>query len=298
MSQFAFLQAEFSEVHEHAVKAESLALSDPRSACFHARLALEVAVKWMYRHDRALRSPYETTLSALIHEPTLRKLAGDALVAKGKVIKDLGNAAVHGPKPVAPARAITAVRELFHIAYWLVRTYAKGAKPAAAVAFSADGLPRTTQVEASTLGKLKKIAKRFEEAARERDRAEQLRLKSDGDRLKLETEIKRLQDEIAKIKKANQAVPDGHDYNEAQTRDAFIDLLLAEAGWTFTKPGHDTECPISGMPNATGEGFVDYVLWGDDGRPLGLVEAKRTRRDAREGQRQAELYADALGAPV
>lgn len=57
MSQFAFLQAEFSEVHEHAVKAESLALSDPRSACFYARLALEVAVKWMYRHDRALRSP-------------------------------------------------------------------------------------------------------------------------------------------------------------------------------------------------------------------------------------------------
>ena len=128
-----------------------------------------------------------------------------------------------------------------------------------------------------------KAALRVEEAARERDRAEQLRLKSDGDRLKLETEIRRLQDEIAKIKKANQAIPDGHDYNEAQTRDAFIDLLLAEAGWTFTRPGHDTECPISGMPNVTGEGFVDYVLWGDDGRPLGLVEAKRTRRDAREG---------------
>ena len=294
MSQFAFLQAEFSEVHEHAVKAEILALSDPRGACFYARLALEVAVKWMYRHDRTLRSPYETTLSALIHEPTFRKLVGDALVAKGKVVKDLGNVAVHESKAVAPGRAITAVRELFHIAYWLVRTYAKGAKPAAEVAFSADALPRTTQVEASTLGKLKEIAKRFEEAARERDRAEQLRLKSDGDRLKLEAEIKRLQDEIAKVKNANQAIPDGHDYNEAQTRDAFIDLLLAEAGWTFTKPGHDTECPVTGMPNATGEGFVDYVLWGADGRPLGLVEAKRTRRDPREGQRQAELYADAL----
>lgn len=294
MSQFHFLRAEFPEVYEHALKAESLALSDPRSACFYARLALEVAVKWMYRHDRTLRSPYETTLSALIHEPTFRKLVGDALVAKGKVVKDLGNAAVHEAKSVAPARAITAVRELFHISYWLVRTYAKGAKPGAAVAFSADALPHTTQVEASTLGKLKEIAKRFEETAKERERAEQLRLKSDGDRLKLETEIKRLQDEIAKIKKANQAVPDGHDYNEAQTRDAFIDLLLAEAGWTFTKPGHDTEFPVTGMPNGSGEGFVDYVLWGDDGRPLGLVEAKRTRRDAREGQRQSELYADAL----
>jgi type I restriction enzyme R subunit len=48
------------------------------------------------------------------------------------------------------------------------------------------------------------------------------------------------------------------------------------------------------MPNNQGKGFVDYVLWGDDGKPLGLVEAKRTRRDARVGQQQAKLYADCL----
>ena len=48
------------------------------------------------------------------------------------------------------------------------------------------------------------------------------------------------------------------------------------------------------MPNPTGHGFVDYVLWGDDGRPLALVEAKATRHDARKGQHQAKLYADCL----
>jgi type I restriction enzyme R subunit len=48
------------------------------------------------------------------------------------------------------------------------------------------------------------------------------------------------------------------------------------------------------MPNNTSEGFVDYVLWGDDGKPLGLVEAKRTKRDSRVGQQQAKLYADCL----
>src|SRR5260370_11152633 len=48
------------------------------------------------------------------------------------------------------------------------------------------------------------------------------------------------------------------------------------------------------MPNNEGIGFVDYVLWGADGKPLGLVEAKRTRRDARVGQQQAKLYADCL----
>ena len=50
------------------------------------------------------------------------------------------------------------------------------------------------------------------------------------------------------------------------------------------------------MPNAPGEGFVDYVLRGDDGKPLALVEAKRTRKDPRIGQQQAKLYADCLEA--
>jgi type I restriction enzyme, R subunit len=58
----------------------------------------------------------------------------------------------------------------------------------------------------------------------------------------------------------------------------------------------DTEFRVEGMPNNQGTGFVDYVLWGADAKPLGLVEAKRTRKDARVGQQQAKLYADCLEA--
>jgi type I restriction enzyme R subunit len=293
VSQFQFLQAEFADIHGHARKAETLALSDPRGACFYARLALEVTVKWMYGHDRTLRSPYETTLSALIHEPTFRKLAGDAIVTKAKLIKDLGNKAVHESKPVQSGRAVTALRELFHVSYWLVRTYARGEKPPPGVQFDGGKLEKTLTISASTAKQIKKLQEDFlaREKAFEEEKA--ARLKTESEREKLEAEIKKLQEEVAKAKKANQAAPDTHDYNEAQTRDAFIDLLLHEAGWELDQT-RDVEFPVSGMPNKTGEGFVDYVLWGDDGKPLGLVEAKRTRRDAREGQRQAELYADAL----
>ena len=48
------------------------------------------------------------------------------------------------------------------------------------------------------------------------------------------------------------------------------------------------------MPNRQGKGFVDYVLWGDDGKPLALVEAKRTKQSVQVGQQQAKLYADCL----
>jgi type I restriction enzyme, R subunit len=70
-------------------------------------------------------------------------------------------------------------------------------------------------------------------------------------------------------------------------------LLLKEAGWALASE-QDREFPVIGMPTNTGEGFVDYVLWGDDGKPLGLVEAKRTKREPRIGQQQAKLYADCL----
>src|SRR5690606_13864133 len=271
-SQFYFLQNEFIEVYNHARRAEELALSDPRSACFYARLSLETAIKWMYLSDKSLRSPYEPTLSALIHEPSFRNLVGQPIVTKAKIIKDLGNMAVHETKAIGQERAVTALRELFHFSYWLVRTYAKGNKPEASIAFSADSLPQTKQVEAKTLGRLQAIEKQFQESLKAQQQAELERKKSEEGREALEAEIKRLQDEIASVKKVNAAIPDQHDYNEAQTRDAFIDLLLNEAGWPLDKP-EDGEFPVTGMPNNKGEGLVDSVLCGKDGKPLGLVEA-------------------------
>ena len=114
-----------------------------------------------------------------------------------------------------------------------------------------------------------------------------------ADKSTLDEELMRLRAEVAEAKQAAAAQPDTHDYSEAETRDYFIDLLLKEAGWPLDQP-RDREFEVAGMPNNQGKGFVDYVLWGDDGKPLGLVEAKRTRRDPRVGQQQAKLYADCL----
>ena len=294
MTHFSFLQGEFPEIHGLVSHAETIARNDPRGACVYARLALETLVNWLYRHDGALKDPYETTLSARIHEATFRALVGPPIVTKARIVKDLGNRAAHEPKPVTFVNAATSLREFFHISYWLVRTYAKGAKPNAALTFSQDALPQNATIPAATLAQLQDVATKFAQSIARQQEAETRRLSSEAARKKLEEEISALRVEVAKAKAANTAIPDGHDYDEATTRDAFIDLLLAEAGWTFTKPGHDAEFPVKGMPNTSGEGFVDYVLWGDDGKPLGIVEAKRTKRDPKVGRQQAKLYADCL----
>ncbi len=287
MSNFAFLKAEWPDLHDAASKAEALAYPDARTACFHARRGLELMVHWLYKHDGALKLPYQDNLSALLHEPTFKTTAGAAVFAKTVLINRLGNSAVHGHRPVQQFDALTAVRELFHVAYWLAHTYARGAKPSPGLAFDPNALPKTTPLPKQTIEQLQ----RLETELRERDEKLSGLL---ADKTALDEELKRLRAEVAGAKKANTAQADTHNYSEAETRDYFIDLLLREAGWTFTKVGHDTEFPVTGMPNNTGEGFVDYVLWGDDGLPLALNEAKRTKRDPRVGQRQAELYADCL----
>ncbi len=185
------------------------------------------------------------------------------------------------------------MRELFHICYWIARTYAKAAKPDPSLSFDAAKLEKTLTIKASTVAQIHKLREDHAAAAKALAAAEEARHASDEGRATLEAELAALRAEIAVIRKANQATPDSHDYNEAATRDAFIDLLLAEAGWPLTNP-QDREYEVLGMPNQQGKGFVDYVLWGDDGLPLAVVEAKRTRKDAFVGQQQAKLYADCL----
>jgi len=286
MSNFAFLAAEWPEFFEHAKRAESLVNSDPRAACFYTRYTLERLVHWLYRYDPALRRPYQDNLSALIHEPTFKQTAGQKIFYKAQLIMRLGNEAVHEPGPVALEDALLAVRELFHVTYWLARTYARGARPDASLAFDPGLLPPAQPVAPQS----REALERLEAELRERD--EQL-ARLQADREALSAELERLRAEIAAAKKANEAQPDLHDYSEEETRDAFIDLLLREAGWALDQP-RDREYPVEGMPNSSGKGYVDYVLWGTDGLPLAIVEAKKTRKDPKAGQQQAKLYADCL----
>src|SRR2546427_8185444 len=126
-SHFGFLQREWPDVYEAAVRSEVAAHADPRTTCFYARRALELAVSWVYKHDAALKLPYQDNLSALIHEPSFKQNAGEAVFSKARVINTLGNRAVHGHRVIPRDDGLVAVRELFHVAYWLAHTYARTA---------------------------------------------------------------------------------------------------------------------------------------------------------------------------
>jgi len=287
MSNFAFLQTEWPLLHESAKRVEETANTDARTSCFYARRTLEMAVAWLFQHDKSLRLPYQPNLNAFIHEPTFRTVVGDTIFTKANVIRSLGNKAVHENQRMVPADGQAAARELFHICYWLARTYGRTARPDPSLTFKPAFLPTGSALPAQTVSQLQSL----ETQLKDRDAKVNALL---SDKAALDAELKALRDEVAAVKAANAVQPDTHDYSETQTRDFYIDLLLKEAGWQLTDKNLEVE--VSGMPNNQGKGFVDYVLWGDDGKPLAVVEAKRTRRDAKVGQQQAKLYADCLQA--
>jgi len=91
--------------------------------------------------------------------------------------------------------------------------------------------------------------------------------------------------------------------SEYMTRKLYIDQYLEEAGWevmttkNVVQAGKAAiEIQVEGMPNPQGIGFCDYVLYGKDGKPLAIVEAKKTSVDPSKGRHQVDLYGECMKA--
>ncbi|GAA1983312.1 DEAD/DEAH box helicase family protein [Microbacterium pumilum] len=287
MGNFDFVQATLPSLYPDCVRAESYMVSDPRSACVYARRVAELLVGHVY--DIAnLAEPYQPDLAARVADAGFRNAVGPGIAAKLTVIRKVGNRAVHDQTPVAQHAAVQLLQEVHHVVVWAAYHYSAHpqAVPTAAQfdpSIAVSAAPLTREDVAKLAAKFRQQDEEHAKQLAERDELLQSR----------EAEIAKLREQIKAAQAA--ATPDDRDYSEAVTRDLFIDVLLDESGWRLAQ-ARDREFEVDGMPNQQGKGFIDYVLWGDDGLPLAVVEAKRTKKDAKVGQQQAKLYADCLEA--
>ncbi|MEV8164597.1 DEAD/DEAH box helicase family protein [Rothia kristinae] len=286
MGNFDFVKTEWPQIHEPCARAESYVASDPRAACFYARRAVELLVTYLY-DLKGYPTPYRDDLSARINAPEFTAGTGPKVAAKLNYLRKLGNDAVHQDRTIGPRDALGALKELFHV--MISAAFFNFAHP--------DNVPTGRQFDPQlarraaplTAEEVQRLAQKFQE--QDRKHREELE-RSRQEMAEKDAVIARLREEIA-AGQAAKTVKDDHDYREEETRDRFIDLLLREAGWPLDDP-RDREYPVTGMPTSSGRGRVDYVLWGSNGLPLAVVEAKRTRRSAEAGRDQARYYADAL----
>ena len=285
-SNFDFLKEQFPELYTHATHTESMAYSAPRASCFYARFTLEQAVLWLYDNDAYLQPPYDNNLGALIHEQTFKDNLKPGLFPKVRTIHKVGNLAAHSSSQITTRDSLRIVEDLFHFLYWLCRFYSPNGKTLPAIKFNREHIPHPEAQKDMSREQLAELETKLSQA----DEMKQIALNRQQ---QTEEELNSLKQEIAALKQKNEATADTHDYHEADTRRYLLDILLEEVGWNINHPDC-IEYEVEGMPNSAGKGYVDYVLWGDDGKPLGLVEAKRTSSSPTEGKQQAKLYADCL----
>jgi type I restriction enzyme R subunit len=281
MSQFDFLKGYefFDELRQVCVEAEqSMAVSNAACA-LQARRALEVSVKWMFRYDEALTVPYQDNLSSLIHDYDFKRLLDSRLFPRLKFVIQLGNKAAHTAKAMRRDETVEALRNLYDFTRWLAYTYARTShRVSFDTSILSDGLAHEKRTHAM----------QQEMAAKEAAWA--------AERSKLKDELRGATErgQFAATRKTR-VVQDFNcdDISEFKTRKIYIDLALESAGWEIGTNCLE-EVPVSGMPNQSKTGFVDYVLYADNGLPLAVVEAKRTSVDPQTGKPQAKLYADCL----
>lgn len=268
---------EYAGFAAQAVEAEKSIEISPATCAILSRRALELAVRFVYSYDAELSLPYRDNVSSLIHEPTFRRIIEPKLFPMLKYTIHLGNVAVHTNNNIRRDEAIIALRDLFAFCDWIDYSYSK------------EYSEKVYDESVLASGDEKRI---------KADELRQLYESLSSKDKKLESILKEneaLRKQMADQRSHNTQTREFHvdKISEAQTREKYIDVALKEAGWVI---GHNVteEEPVTGMPNSTGTGYADYVLWGKDHLPLAVVEAKKASADTMVGSQQAKLYADCL----
>jgi type I restriction enzyme R subunit len=267
---------EYTLFADACIEAERVLVTSPAMAAVASRKACELAVKWVYSADNTINMPYRDNLQSLIHEPSFRFALDNQTWRKLPYIIKLGNLAVHTEKGISRSDAVLSLSFLFEFVQWI--DYCYGDKWEERV-FDENRIPAEKIIlDAAKIKEKDSLIAQKEseiEALRARIEAMSTQLTADKEQHKEERHFTPL------------------DISEFLTRKKYIDVDLKLLGWVFSDDVWE-EVELYGMPNPEGKGYADYVLYGKDGLPLAVIEAKRTSKDPKIGTQQAKLYADCL----
>ncbi len=282
MTNFFFLKEKttYALFAPACIEAERIFAASPAMCAVGCRKALELAVKWVYAADTSMEMPYRDNLQSLLHEPSFRFAVDRNTWGKLPFIAKLGNEAVHTGHNIQKGDALLCLQSLFEFVQWIDYCYGTAYQerkfdpaliPAEKIAVDVKKIKEQESLLDEKQAEIEKLRKQIEEMS--------ARFTAEKDQHKKERTFQ------------------SEDLSEFATRKRFIDVDLRDAGWKFTGVDADVqvEYEVDGMAGKAGQkGYADYVLFGKDGLPLAVVEAKRASKDPNNGWKQAVLYADCL----
>ncbi|MCV6607496.1 MAG: DEAD/DEAH box helicase family protein [Campylobacterales bacterium] len=280
MSNFSFLDNDFSSLYEYSFKSESNVFDDPEVSAIYSRKALELSLKFIYKIDEELDENFlkkNTIINPLIVDLEEQGIIPKQFVDELHIIRKIGNTASHTKENTTTTEkeSFYANKCLYKFQRWIVEVYS----------------------DKEVTGEYDPNLISFKE---KENKDELLKAKE------LEEENAKLLEELKRLREANRQIPKDvkrakrerikpvADISEAKTRSMLIDLELYEAGFDSHEfvNRKDIEYPLV-LDNGD-NGFADYVLWDDDDTPLAIVEAKKYSKGVDAGKFQAKLYGNAL----
>ncbi len=293
---FEFLRPKWPELAELGGFAEAYVHTDAVGAIAKLRMFCEQVVQWIHV-SQGLPKPFQANLVDLLDNQPFRDIVPPVVLAKLHGIRKEGNKSLHNNSGDTTS-AVSLTRDAYNVGRWLYLTYAGGSVDEC----PAFVIPPVGGVEAVDQRKekrayLERIARQeahlqqvLQDLERERAYAAQVESTAEERKTALEAALRA---------KAQLAAVDPLAFDEDETRAYLIDQMLADEGWKVGRSNRDTEevrreVPVKHQPTASGEGLADYVLFDDNGKPLAVIEAKKTSEDPQKGRTQAKLYADGI----
>lgn len=285
MANFDFLtyDTNYSAFSQMAIQAELQYNKNTVFAAFAARKSLEQAVKWMYSVDPDLHKPYDDSIQVLVHESSFVNAVPSNIRHDIQLVIKVGNSGVHDTLSVEKKYVLLSLKALFNFLNWLDYTYGADYKQRT---FSEDAIPKNKVVVAVKKPSQDELQKYKDEIDSKDNTIEELKKQ-------LAQALASIQNN--KVHPSNKPDLKVEDLSEFQTRKMFIDEDLKTLGWRIDQVQVVEEYKVDDMEGIPGKtGYIDYVLFGKDGAPLAVVEAKKTTKDPNVGKQQAVLYADCL----
>ena len=257
-----------TDLHRFCSAAEECQVAKPDDCALNARRALEYLVRSLYAMKNIQVGERETLYELMEGQPFVDFVKDDKVMMAAHYVRKVGNRAAHLNK-VTGGQAFFCLLNIYNVvgAILLKLKVVDVVKP-----FDRTLIPSSPSVPPIVPTQVKTVV---------------LPVEVDPDAVKSEEPVELLPS----------------DLSEAETRSFYIDLMLQEAGWNILdKDGvvaascACVEVELHGMPNTNEIGYADYVLFGRNGKPLAVIEAKRTSVSPDAGKHQAELYADCLEA--
>lgn len=292
---FSFLKEkrEYDLFANACIDAEKILESSPVMSAVASRKALELCVKWVYSIDSELKPiEYREGLQSLLHNNGFPSLMDYTLWKRLQYVVRNGNQSVHTAKSLDRDDAILSLNVLFDLVQWIDYCYGRDYTERS---FDENKIPDSTKEADAVQEKYKQVIKDVQKNA---DKIVDEKDKKIEQLLKMNEELRQQMKEQKSNNVKEREYSYDPDMSEWITRKRYIDADFKANGFIFDQKAKrnciEVEFPVVGMPNATGKGYVDYVVWGDTGKIIALVEAKKAGESAEKGRNQAKLYADCI----